>query len=83
MIGWEPIETAPKDGSLVLCCWSGRSNVACLLVWKTNWRINKSYFGDPDEHDDYDLVEPENWPTHWFPYPEISMIQRERLDANS
>jgi hypothetical protein len=84
---WEPIETAPKDGTYVLCCWAGSPSV-CLLVWKTNRRLivdperrlspedeaflkarSASYFGDPQEDDDYDLALPENAPTHWLPYP--------------
>jgi hypothetical protein len=81
---WRPIdENTPRDGSLVLCCWKG-SDEPCLLRWKTNDRIVRakargqsnddlvdSYFGDPDEWDDYDLAKPANAPTHWHPYDKI------------
>lgn len=77
-MSWEPIETAPKDGSIIVCWASGWK--PCLLTWKTNERISKarqrgenvgnmvdSYFGDPCEWDDYDLAKPGEGPTHWHP----------------
>lgn len=36
---WQPIETAPKDGSVVLVCWASQPDSAALLIWKTNYRI--------------------------------------------
>ncbi len=49
-------------------------------MWKTNDRISRaiasggdaeglheSYFGDPEESDDYELADPKNFPTHWTP----------------
>jgi hypothetical protein len=79
---WQPIETAPKDGSRIVVLWP--DGWADFAVWKTNSRIvlgrelneqgavglSDSYFGDPNENDDYDLAKPENAPTHWMPLPE-------------
>ena len=75
---WQSIETAPRNGDLVLCCWSRGSdnyldqeNVE-LLRWKTNPRTGRSYFGDSLEMDDYDLAD--NQPTHWRefrPFPKL------------
>ena len=78
-VEWQPIETAPKDGSLVLCCWSPWKPVAygpeqgevCLLRWKLNPRNSREYFGDPDEWDDYELADITNQPTHWLPLPDL------------
>ena len=75
---WQPIETAPKDGRRVLCWAVGWR--PCFLEWKTNRRIAdyraewpsdvaSSYFGDPNEDDDYHLARAENAPTHWLPIP--------------
>jgi hypothetical protein len=68
MTEWQPIETAPKDGSIIPCCWAGGDNWFGLR-WKTNRRVDQSYFGDPEEDDDYDLIDRQ--PTHWFQLPEI------------
>lgn len=79
---WQPIETAPKDSSEVLC-WAESFPFPCFLVWKTNPRIvhahNKgeagdlsaSYFGDPDEMDDYTFAERSGQPTHWLLLPPL------------
>lgn len=78
---WRPIETAPRDGSRVLCV--GPNVGPDFLVWKTNPRIVAahqagqfldhvaSYFGDDIELDDYDYALPENAPTLWLPLPEL------------
>lgn len=79
-MSWQSIETAPKDGSRVLC-WAKSFDRPCILIWKTNHRIvdahkageaaelAESYFGDEDEYDDYELAEEAGGPTHWFPFP--------------
>jgi hypothetical protein len=77
---WQPIASAPKDGSRVLC-WAKEWGGAIFLVWKTNYRIVRAkqfgekgaedlateYFGDPLESDDYDFARPAGAPTHWYP----------------
>jgi hypothetical protein len=82
--GWQPIETAPKDGTIIPCLHAGKDQWRPLR-WKTNSRITtgkkrgdtwnrylESYFGDPNEMDDYDLALPENQPTHWLKIPKFS-----------
>lgn len=79
--GWQPIETAPKDGSLVLL-WGDASLTEAAVGW---WSGEKNYpwaFIDSTErveplccdHAAEDLVLPnafsaENGPTHWMPLP--------------
>jgi hypothetical protein len=75
---WLPIETAPRDGSTLVCFrldWESW----CALRFKTNHRIVEAhidghsmelaeqYFGDPVEMDDYDLAREDGGPTHWHP----------------
>jgi len=79
---WLPIATAPHTGEPVLC-WRQRWGAAYLLVWKTNHRIvaghqgphfdadaalAESYFGDPNEMDDFDYAQADGMPTHWLPF---------------
>jgi hypothetical protein len=89
---WQPIETAPKSvdpinhaSPVILVCWAGVPDSACLLIWKHNRRISSAiaagksnprglvaeYWGDPEEDDDYNLAYPGAGPTHWLPQPPI------------
>lgn len=79
---WQPIETAPRDGTEVVC-WRNGWQHPTFLCYRENSRISAgrkrglscgnmvdAYFGDPNELDDYDLADPANAPTHWFPLPQ-------------
>jgi hypothetical protein len=54
---WQPIETAPKDGTEIFACWSASKTVSVV-----------SWFGDAwaDANRDEVYVSP---PTHWMPLP--------------
>lgn len=82
---WQPIETAPKDGTAILLYWprySGETTSHIAIgAFKTNYRIERasvaergkmmpSYFSDSSELDDYDMAVPENAPSHWMPLPQ-------------
>jgi hypothetical protein len=69
-LAWRPISEAPKDGTYIACCWAGQPNRGwCALCWKVNRRIDREYFGDPDEDDDYEL--PDDQPTHFIAMPPV------------
>jgi len=69
MSDWQPIETAPKDGTLVLT-WSAR--LCCVARWKDYerepYKPHPSYrwYGWIDGYDGEDIPDP----THWMPLPE-------------
>ena len=76
---WQPIETAPKHGSCMLLFWPKYSYetdgiyarpLIAIGSWKYNHRIERGYFSDTGEWDDYGLAEPQHSPTHWMPLPE-------------
>lgn len=75
---WQPIESAPKDGTRIWLYWpdycyttdDSDGPYVGTGQWKTNHRINKSYFSAfPDESDDYGSSLPAHAPTHWQPLP--------------
>lgn len=67
MSEWQPIETAPKDGTRVLL---GRAEWVEIGRWLAN---SRAYRGAPlgTWMDDADNGGPEghDWPTHWMPLP--------------
>lgn len=61
MMEWQPIETAPKDGTRLLLCEADQPGEPCVGWWIAGqWRD----MGDIgcDGQDDYQ-------PTHWMPLP--------------
>jgi hypothetical protein len=69
-MNWQPIETAPKDGTLVLLyfpggCFSNDGNV-CVGFWSTDG--SDDWFSR--ECDSNSMTELGDFPTHWMPIPE-------------
>lgn len=63
---WMDIETAPTDGTAVLCFWPGFDpsnadgrNFGVAMFADGEWR-------SPDAQDDDEAY---SWPTHWQPLP--------------
>lgn len=69
---WERIETAPKDGRL-LVCWKPGWDFWSVRGWKYNRRTDRSYFGDPWEDDDVDMADDQ--PEYWFDFPAFPVVQ--------
>jgi len=61
MSNWEPIETAPKDGTQIIVC-SEKGNVWCNVKWEKRQRA-----GDRWEH--FTIGALLFNPTHWMPIP--------------
>lgn len=55
---WQPIETAPKNGS-------------CILAWCEQYHspVTMKYYGNLGWMIDYDLGRMKYQPTHWMPLP--------------
>ena len=60
---WQPIETAPKDGTWIMICrpTTYASKLGCALVY---WDDHFACWHDGDYHSDHYA------PTHWMPLPE-------------
>lgn len=57
--GWQPIETAPKDGACILGCIAGLARpVSEVFWWGNGWRAWDGVY-----------VSPISYPTHWMPLP--------------
>jgi hypothetical protein len=63
--GWQPIETAPRDGTSILAiCASAYSPVAGVTWWNEAW----THYSRPAEKWHGGVVK---WfPTHWMPLPQ-------------
>ena len=69
--GWQPIETAPKDGTAVMVypgTWSGRS--ASIAKWESDKYAKKPrpYWSRDDDFGRVTFSR-EHPPTHWMPLP--------------
>lgn len=84
MSEWQPIETAPKDGTLILVAGPviDSSDVAGYVPWKETYVVLAWWEGScwlgcfGDYHDTGCPIcggwfeYPVVWPTHWMPLPE-------------
>lgn len=63
--GWQPIETAPRDGSRFLGYWpsSGRDGDVAVTTW---WDAFEGFWESPFESADYGA---DYGPTRWMPHP--------------
>jgi hypothetical protein len=58
---WQPIETAPKDGTEILSAVKG-TNQVLIVRWEGIGSADRGeWFYDNDGY---------TWPTHWMPLPE-------------
>jgi hypothetical protein len=71
MSKWQPIETAPRDGSKVIL-WDSHEGVCCARYedyaagWRAFWGT-ENYIRDGST---YDFALIASHPTHWMPLPE-------------
>jgi hypothetical protein len=76
MSGWQPIETAPKDGTLIRLRWEG-TTVEAIGRWVRghNLRYATSEWRDVMGNDQLTL------PTHWMPLPDPPTSDPEPLHS--
>ena len=62
MSEWQPIATAPKDGSWIMVYWKTMriSMFPMIVFWDEGWEPANDFLKDYGEV----------WPTHWMPLPE-------------
>lgn len=59
---WQPIDTAPKDGTKILtCALQSYPDSINVCWWKSDWFEGEFWQDDRDS---------EPAPTHWLPLPE-------------
>lgn len=63
---WQPIETAPRNGSKILVAWKGNPRVS--VVW---WNSPAYPSFTTGAHDTYDIPDQygSDWFTHWMLLP--------------
>jgi hypothetical protein len=62
MINWQPISTAPKDGTFILLSGSG------LPVWQGHW-VGQSGRYAINGWTRFNSIDLDWSPTHWLPIP--------------
>ena len=70
---WQPIETAPKDGTKLLLVWREKSPRSLPFVIEGQWHVAR----DGDEF--WWSPSPMRWavePTHWMPLPDLPPINK-------
>ncbi len=72
MMEWQPIETAPKDGTVILAFVLGAS-IPSIVSWVTyrresRWCIEPETFMEDDHFDEF-WTATRYEPTHWMPLP--------------
>jgi hypothetical protein len=66
---WQPIETAPLDGTRILA-WFGPSDGVHAVTWEESVTGITSWCVDDDKHGPYPLRGySDPFPTHWMPLP--------------
>lgn len=74
MSGWQPIETAPTDGTVILAVTVEAACPHARLSWFENgagarlWKADKFAGSGPTRW----------WPTHWMPLPPPPQTAQER-----
>lgn len=68
--GWQPIETAPKDGSVIFVAHAGGTWMANYKpVYQSGYRPDNPWFALLLNHNHIGKY-PSLVPTHWMPLPE-------------
>ena len=78
MSKWQPIETAPKDGTSVIlgCNYDrlGKIRVTCAWYEREIWTEAKHW---DDDADDWLFLECAFRPSHWMPLPSPPVVEGE------
>ncbi len=68
---WQPIETAPKDGTVIILCESGYRDSIRASFWRQDGDGFPWKFLDPDSETFLNgWLGDHRGPTHWMPLPE-------------
>ena len=71
MSEWQPIESAPKDGTKILLYYQDRSRVVCgHWYWDGYAKKPRPYWTSDNEQLWGRYFHRETSPTHWMPLPE-------------
>lgn len=94
MADWQPIDTAPRDGSDVLVLRDCAGVAIVHIAWyrsREDWESSGKYFGGWDSLEDWEgwwsytrnsatqeKLEGADAPTHWMPLPEAPSTKSEK-----
>jgi len=67
---WQPIETAPKDGTLFVAVGFVKEHAYATVGGFELWDIEEGIWGFHDHNASEWFEDEKDWPTHWMPLPE-------------
>jgi hypothetical protein len=77
--GWQPIETAPKDGAVKLGFQDGVQFTFCWMVKEERWCVRSNGLWARNPNGEFSLVDP----THWQPLPDLPALTTDHKGAAS
>lgn len=78
---WQPIETAPKDGTVIVATW--QDTWADVGTKSPHIHIEGMYFAEGSWWYSYDGDGPSRPPTHWMPRPDAPASDQPRRLAEA
>jgi len=70
---WQPIETAPRDGTVVLCCVYGATPSTAMFLetpmGRSGWSVEYMEAHEDEEAFEQYMEDHVYNPTHWMPLP--------------
>lgn len=66
---WQPIATAPKDGTRIDLWVGGERHTDCAWYKGNAWHPEDGWYDPAYEYGDGWFLDDDEFPSHWMPFP--------------